>query len=307
VNELGKKYGLTNEEIGRQVRAAFYGVSAIKFQRGLDEVTVRVEYPEEEKKSIKNLMEMYIKTQSGMEVPFYKVAEISMGQGLASIKRTDRKQVINVTAMASDKTNPGEVMFDMEKSIIPELMATYPGLQWKYEGEEERKQQSIGGIVSFLPFAFLMMYALLAIPFKSYIQPVIVLLAIPFGLAGAIWGHMLLGMNLSIMSVFGMVAVAGVVVNDSLVLVDFINKYVKTHEMSVQTVIEAGKRRFRPILMTSLTTFFGLIPMILEKSIHAKFLVPMAVSLAFGVLFTTVVALVLVPCVYMVIEDIRSI
>ncbi|MGD9807955.1 MAG: efflux RND transporter permease subunit [Deferribacterales bacterium] len=307
VNDLGKKYGLTNEEIGRQVRAAFYGVEALKYQRGLDEVTVRVEYPENEKTGLENLMQMHIKTSTGMEIPFYMVAEYERGQGLATINRTDRKQVVNVTASTEAKANPTEIMNKLTETLLPEQMALYPGLSWKFEGEEERRQESIGGIVKFIPVAMLAMYALLAVPFRSYIQPVIVLTAIPFGLAGAVWGHMLMGFDISMMSIFGMVAVAGVVVNDSLVLVDFINKFVDKTHMSTATVIEAAKRRFRPILMTSLTTFFGLFPMILEKSTHAKFLVPMAVSLAFGVLFTTFVALILVPCIYMVIEDIKKI
>lgn len=307
VNDLGKKYGLTNNEIGRQVRAAFHGVEALKFQRMLDEVTVRVEYPEDEKKDLDNLMSMYIKTSDGMELPFYMVAEVERGQGLASVNRTDRKQVVNVTAQTEGSANPTEIMHELTAGLLPEQMAKYPGLGWKFEGEEERRQESFSGIISFLPVAMLIMYALLAVPFASYIQPLIVLLAIPFGLAGAVWGHMIMGMDLSILSIFGMVAVAGVVVNDSLVLVDFINKFADRSHLSTETVIEAAKRRFRPILMTSLTTFFGLFPMILEKSLHARFLVPMAVSLAFGVLFTTVVALVLVPCVYMLIEDIKEI
>lgn len=305
VNDLGKKYGLTNEEIGRQVRAAFYGVEALKYQRGLDEVTVRVEYPDNEKTGLDNLMQMYIKTSSGMEVPFYMVADYERGQGLATINRTDRKQVVNVTASTEDQANPTEIMNKLTKTVLPEQMAKYPGLAWKFEGEEERRQQSMGGIIGFIPVAMLAMYALLAVPFRSYVQPIIVLLAIPFGLAGAVWGHMMMGFDISMMSIFGMVAVAGVVVNDSLVLVDFINKYVDKTHMSIETVIGAAKRRFRPILMTSLTTFFGLFPMILEKSTHAKFLVPMAVSLAFGVLFTTFVALILVPSIYMMIEDLK--
>lgn len=307
VNELGKEYGLTNTEIGSQVRAAFKGAVALKFQRGLDEVTVRVEYPDDEKVSLDNLMDMYIKTSGGNEFPFYMVAEYEYGVGLANIKRTDRKQVVNVTAAADGSANPAEIMADLSADFLPEQMAKYSGLTWRFEGEEERKQEALGGIIGFLPIALLIMYALLAIPFKSYVQPIIVLIAIPFGLAGAVWGHMLFRMDLSMMSVFGMIAVAGVVVNDSLVLVDFINKFVRAGQVDVATVIEAGKRRFRPILMTSLTTFFGLMPMMLETSTQAKFLVPMAVSLAFGVLFTTFVALILVPCIYMVIEDVKAV
>lgn len=306
VNETGKKYGLTNAEIGRQVRAAFYGIEALKFQRGIDEVTVRVEYPDDEKMGLDNLMQMFIKTGSGMELPFYTVADYEWGQGFATINRTDRRQVVNVTASAEGTANPTEIMKELAASFLPEQMARYPGLHWKFEGEEERRQQSMSGIIKFMPIALMIMYTLLAVPFASYIQPMIVLLAIPFGLTGAVWGHMIMGMDLSMLSIFGMVAVAGVVVNDSLVLVDFINKFVDKAHLSVETVVSAAKRRFRPILMTSLTTFFGLFPMILEKSLHARFLVPMAVSLAFGVLFTTFVALILVPCVYMVLEDLKK-
>ncbi|ADD67563.1 acriflavin resistance protein [Denitrovibrio acetiphilus DSM 12809] len=307
VNDLGKKYGLTNEEVGRQVRAAFNGLEALKFQRGLDEVTVRVEYPDNEKTGLDNLLQMYIKTSDGMQVPFYMVAEVQRGQGLASINRTDRKQVVNVSAAADGNANPTEIMRELAATMLPRQVAEHPGLTWKFEGEEERRQESMSGIARFIPVAMLAMYALLAVPFGSYVQPLIVLMAIPCGLAGAVWGHMLMGFNISLMSIFGMVAVAGVVVNDSLVLVDFINKFVDKNHLSIEVIVNAAKRRFRPILMTSLTTFFGLFPMILEKSLHARFLVPMAVSLAFGVLFTTVVALVLVPCVYMVIEDIKKI
>jgi len=241
-----------------------------------------------------------------MEVPFYMVADYHWGQGFATINRTNRKQVVNITASAVNPANPVEIMRELGETLLPEQMAKYPGLHWKFEGEEERRQESMHGIVEFMPIALLVMYALLAVPFKSYLQPIIVLIAIHFGLAGAVWGHMIMGMSLSLMSVFGMVAVAGVVVNDSLVLVDFINKFVKEAHIGVDTVINAAKRRFRPILMTSLTTFFGLFPMILEQSTHAKFLIPMAVSLAFGVLFATFVALILVPCVYMVLEDIKK-
>lgn len=306
VNELGKKYGFTNKEIGQQVRAAFYGTEALKFQRNLDEITVRVEYPDNEKLGIDNLMNMYVKTSSGIEVPFYMVADVEMGRGLASINRTDRKQVVNVTAGAEGTANPTEIMDEISAQLLPEQVAKYPGLQWSFGGEEERRQESMSGLISFIPVALLIMYALLAIPFRSYVQPIIVLLAIPFGLAGAIWGHMLLGMNISMLSLFGMVAVAGVVVNDSLVLVDFINKFVDKEHLSTKIIVNAAQRRFRPILMTSLTTFFGLFPMILEQSQDSKFLAPMAVSLAFGVLFTTIVALVLVPCIYMMVEDIKK-
>lgn len=307
VNSFGKSVGLTSEEVARQVRSAFYGAEAIKFQRGLDEVTVRVEYPETDRKDADNLMNMFIKASDGKEYQFFKVASFTETRGLASITRTDRKQVINVTASADKPANPAEIMRDMEASILPELVEEYPGLTWKYDGEQEQKEQSKQGLDKVMPLVMVIMYALLAIPFRSYIQPVIVLLAIPFGLVGAVMGHLLLGLPVSMMSIFGMVAVAGVVVNDSIVMVDFINQHRGDRgHMTVAGVVNAGIRRFRPILMTSLTTFFGLAPIIMEKSTHAQILIPMAVSLAFGVLFTTAIALYFVPVVYLMIEDLKN-
>jgi multidrug efflux pump subunit AcrB len=307
VNELGKSYGLTNQEIARQVRAAFYGAEAMKFQRGLEEVTVRVQYPKSDKEDRKKLNNMFIRTSDGKEYPFYTVADVEEGSALASIERTDRKQVVNVTAMAASTANPAEIMRDLEATILPEMTKEYPGLTWAYGGEEEQKQESRKGLGKVMPLIFLIMYAMLAIPFRSYIQPVIVLMAIPFGLVGAIIGHMSVGIPISMMSIFGMVAVGGVVVNDSIVMVDFINRFSDSHgHVTRDTLIQAGMRRFRPILMTSLTTFFGLAPIILEKSVHAQLLIPMAVSLAFGVLFTTVIALCFVPSVYMILEDFKK-
>ncbi len=307
VNSFGRSLGLTSDDVARQVRGAFYGVEAVKFQRGLNEVTVRVEYPDKDRKDTDNLMNMFIRTSDGREYPFYSVADMTETRGLASIIRTDRKQVVNVTASADKRANPAEVMRDLESSILPQLMAEYPGLTWKYEGEEEQKQESRKGLGKVMPLIALIMYSMLAIPFRSYIQPVIVMLAIPFGLVGAVLGHMILGLPISMMSVFGMVAVAGVVVNDSIVMVSFINQSARDkRHISPEIVIGAGMRRFRPILMTSLTTFFGLAPMILEKSTHAQILIPMAVSLAFGVLFTTFIALCFVPVVYMMLEDFKK-
>lgn len=307
VNELGKSYGLTNQEVARQVRAAFYGAEAMKFQRGLEEVTVRVQYPKSDKEDRKKLDNMFIRTSDGKEYPFYTVADVEEGSALASIVRTDRKQVVNVTAMASPPANPAEIMRDMEATILPALTQEYPGLTWAYGGEEEQKQESRKGLGKVMPLICVIMYAMLAIPFRSYIQPVIVLMAIPFGLVGAVIGHMIVGIPISMMSIFGMVAVAGVVVNDSIVMVDFINRFAGNHgHVTMDALVQAGMRRFRPILMTSLTTFFGLAPIILEKSVHAQLLIPMAVSLAFGVLFTTVIALCFVPSVYMILEDFKK-
>jgi multidrug efflux pump subunit AcrB len=308
LNDYGRSLGLTNEEVASQVSAAFLGIKAIKYMRSQDEITVRVIYPEAERRRLSDIYGIMIKTESGGEVPVTAVAEMYFGEDLTLIKRTDRRRVINVTATVVSSANPQEIMNDLSADTLPELRRMYPGLTWKYEGQEESRKESMDSLKSNMWVALFVMYALLAVPLGSYIQPFIIMFSIPLGLVGAIGGHILMGLTISLMSIFGMVAVSGVVVNDSLVLVDFINRFSKEKGYVTDEVIaEAGKRRFRPILMTSLTTFFGLAPMMLETSIHVVFLIPMAVSIAFGVLFTTVVALIFVPSAYSITEDFKRI
>jgi multidrug efflux pump subunit AcrB len=301
--------GLTTENLARQVRQAFYGEEAQRIQRGRDDVRVMVRYPASHRRSLADLENMRIRTPDGLEVPFREVAEAKYGRGFASIRRADRSRIIRVSANVDEEVpgaNADRVYANLESEVLPSLMARYPGLAYSKEGESKSRAELVSGLISGFIIAMFVIYALMAIPFKSYTQPLIIMSAIPFGLAGAIWAHLLLGIDLSIMSMFGIVALAGVVVNDSLVLVDFINRRRQEDMDLISAIRSAGVNRFRPIILTSLTTFASLTPLILEKSVQARFLIPMAVSLAFGILFATAVILVLVPCLYMVLEDIKA-
>ena len=300
--------GLTLQDLGRQVRQAFYGEEAQRIQRGRDDIRVMVRYPQESRRSLGTLEDMRIRTPEGGEVPFRQVAQVEPGRGFASIKRVDRNRAINVTAaVEASITSGGQVIADLENRILPEVLAKYPGVFYTFEGAQAEQRDAVGGLQTGFILALFMIFALLAIPLKSYIQPSIIMGAIPFGLVGAIWGHMVMGLDVTLMSMFGLVALTGVVVNDSLVMVDFINRRrAITHDIAA-AVREAGSHRFRPILLTSLTTFFGLVPLMLERSMQAAFLVPMAVSLAFGVLFATLITLFLVPISYVILDDLRQI
>ncbi len=299
--------GVTEEDLGRQVRGAFYGAEALRFQRGRNEVKVVVRYPEEDRKSLWDLKSMRIHTPGGGELPLTRAAFIEEGRGFSEINRTDRKRVINVTASVDDKTaNAGEILFNLKRGVLRDLANDYPGLTFDMGGEEKERMESMGSMVQGFMLALLGMYALLAIPFKSYSQPLLIMAAIPFGMVGAVAGHLIMGFNLSILSIFGIVALSGVVVNDSLLLIDKVNRNRQEGVELFQAVVDGSKRRFRPILLTSLTTFFGLTPMILETSVQAQFLIPMAISLAFGILFATGITLLLIPCLYLVLEDIRK-
>ena len=299
--------GLSQMDLGRQVRQAFYGEEAQRIQRGRDEVRVMVRYPKSERRSLGDLEEMRIRTPLGAEVPFGEAAEVQAGRGYSEIKRVDRRRAVNVTAdVDASKANANEVIADLEANYLPKLKEKYPGISYTWEGEQQEQQETIQGILRGYPLALLIIYALLAIPFRSYFQPFIVMSAIPFGLVGAVWGHIFMGMNLTILSMFGIVALSGVVVNDNLVMVVYINRFRSRGGQLMDAVRQAGAARFRPILLTSLTTFVGLIPLILEKSVQAKFLIPMATSLAFGVMFATMISLFLVPAGYLVLEDLKG-
>lgn len=296
--------GITEEDLGRQVRAAFYGSEVLRLQRGRNEVKVMVRYPEEDRKSLADLESMRIRTHDGNEVPFHQAAFVEEGRGFSEINRTDRKRVINVTARVDSRTaNAEEVNNDLKKTVLIDLVNDYPGLTYNLEGEEQERMESMGSMVQGYMLALLVMYSLLAIPFRSYLQPFIIMSAIPFGFIGAILGHIIMGFNLSMLSLFGVVALTGVVVNDSLLLVVFVNEKRREGVELKQAVVEATQRRFRPIILTSLTTSLGLTPIILEKSMQAQFLIPMAISLGFGILFATFITLLIVPSLYLILED----
>ncbi len=299
--------GLSQADLARQVRQAFYGEEAQRIQRGRDDVKVMVRYPAGDRKSLADLENMRVRSPQGAEVPLATAARTRLSRGPAAISRTNRNRVINVTAdVDSEVANANDIIADLNTRLLPSILADYPEVRYSFEGEQEEQRKTMQDLARGFAIALLVIYALLAIPFRSYLQPLIVMSAIPFGLIGAIWGHVLMGLDLAILSMFGIVALTGVVVNDSLVLVSFINRSTRRGASLREAIEHAGVARFRPILLTSLTTFAGLTPLLLEKSMQAQFLIPMAVSLAFGVLFATFITLILVPALYSIVEDVRE-
>jgi multidrug efflux pump subunit AcrB len=277
-----------------------------------------VRYPRDARRSLEDLENLRIRTPDGGEVPFYAVARAELGRGYATIKRSHRQRVIHVTADVDAKQiGAGTIIADLEENFIPQLEADYPGLTHSLEGEQAEQNESIMGLFKNYVIALLVIYALLAIPLRSYVQPLIIMAVIPFGLVGAIFGHWFMffarsiftdqSFNFSMMSIFGFVALTGVVVNSSLILVHYINQRRASGSSLEDAVREAGVARFRPIVLTSITTFVGLVPILRETSVSAQFLIPMATSLAFGVIFGSTISLFLVPSAYIVLEDIREI
>ena len=298
-----ENYGINMMMLGSQVQQAFYGLEVQSIQRGRDEVKVMLRYPKNERASISNLEDMMIKVPNGSTIPVRQIAKLELGEGLSSIQRKNRKRAINVTADVDLTVTTGnEVIAAVTASILPKILKKYNSISISLEGEQQEQGQNLKSIGKNFLLAMIVVYMLLAIPFKSYFQPLVVMSSIPFGLTGAVFGHLIMGINFSVLSMMGFVALTGVVVNDSLVMVDFINRYRSEGNSIMDAVLEAGPRRFRPIFLTSLTTFVGLTPLLLEKSIQAKFMIPMAVSLSFGVIFATAITLLLVPVGYLVLE-----
>ncbi len=298
--------GLTLADLSEQVRQAFFGFEVQTIQRDRDDVRVVVRYPENERRSLDSLQNMRIRTPAGTDVPFSEVADATMGRGFSTINRVDRRRTLNIEADADKQTTDIEAIKRELATDLPVLLEQYPSLNYSLEGEAREQRESFASLKVGILFVLAVIYALLAIPLRSYAQPIMVMLVIPFGVVGAIVGHVIMGMNLSIMSYMGMLALAGVVINDSLVLVDYINKRRGEGTALFNAVRIAGMARFRAILLTSLTTFFGLMPLIFEESTQAQFLIPMAVSLGFGIMFATLVTLILIPVNYMILEDIKS-
>ena len=302
-----KNYGITMVDVSNQVRQAFYGLEVQNFQRGRDEIKVFIRYPEAERKTIKNLEMLQVRNNLGVDIPLRQIVDMEFTQGFSTISRVDRQRSVNITANVDiSKVTANEVLSAVALKDLPDLLKNFPSVRFSLEGEQREQNESLGSIFKNFIFAMIVIYTLLAIPFRSYTQPLVVMSAIPFGLTGAIIGHIIMGQNLTVLSLIGIVALAGVVVNDSLILVDFINTYRKDGHSVYNAVLEAGPRRFRPILLTSLTTFFGLFPLLIEKSVQAKFLIPMAISLAYGVLFATIITLIFVPSAYLFIETFFS-
>jgi len=299
--------GLSLDDLARQVRQAFYGAEAQRIQRGRDDVRVMVRYPKSERRSLADLDNMRVRTPDGGEVPFYAVAEARTGIGFSTIKRANRQRVINVTADVDlTEGNANEILADLQQGFLARLILDHPGLRYSLEGEQREQAEAATALQRNYALALILIYALLAVPLRSYAQPLLIMSVIPFGAVGAILGHLMLGMNLSMMSVFGVVALSGVVVNSSLVLVHYVNMKREQGDEVVQAVRAAGLARFRPIVLTSITTFAGLTPLLLERNMGSAFLKPMATSLGFGVVFATLVSLFLLPSVYLILEDLRE-
>ena len=303
----GRDLGFNLKDLAQQVRFAFYGAEAMRFERDEDEVKVMVRYPEEQRSLESTLMHMRLRSPTGHEVPFSEVAQINIARGYSSIERAQRRRVIKVTADVDEEVaNAHEIRSYLQGEFLPTLKNLYPGLRYSTEGAGKEEHESLSDVINGFLIALLAIYALLAIPLRSFSQPFVIMLAVPFSLVGAVVGHLVMGLNLSLLSLFGMVGLAGVAVNDSLVLVDAINRLRSEGRSLWEAVVMAGSLRFRPIVLTSVTTFAGLMPLILEKSFQAKFLIPMAVSLGFGVLFATGVTLIVIPCGYLILNDIKG-
>ena len=306
LTEQGYAMGMSNSWITRQVRDAYFGSQIQRIQRGRDDVRVMLRFPLSERQSIAKLNDMLINTPTGGKVPLSHVATLKPGKSPSAIKRIDRYRTVNVTAdVDKNATNMTTLNADLNQ-FLTELMSKYPGVSYTLEGEAREQADSFNSLAWGLVFVFFIIYCLLAIPFKSYLQPIIVMSVIPFGAIGAIIGHWIMGMDLTIMSLLGLMALIGVVVNDSLVLVDFINGKVRAGEKVFDAVLIAAQSRFRPVMLTSLTTFIGLMPLLFEKATQAQFLIPMAVSLGFGIIFATFITLILVPVNYLLVEDVKN-
>jgi multidrug efflux pump subunit AcrB len=299
--------GLSQADLGRQVRQAFFGEEAQRIQRGRDDIRVMVRYPFAERRSLQDLTDMRIRTPDGAEVPFAEVADVALGTSAAAINREDRQRTVTVTAQADlAQVEPRAVTGEIRKEFIPGLLERYPSVSTDLGGASLEEQRMQRGFTIALLTSLFLIYALLAIPLKSYTQPLLIMSVIPFGMIGAALGHMLTGQAFSMFSLYGLIALAGVVVNDSLILVDFVNRARADGVPLRDAVIQSGTQRFRPVLLTSLTTFFGLVPILLERSLQAQFIIPMATSLAFGILFATVITLFLIPALYMWIGGLRE-
>ncbi len=300
-----RSMGLTEAGLARQLRASLFGAEAVRQQRGRDELRVYVRRPESERSSEFDVADMLVFTPGGGVMTLRDAAEVERGVSYTRIVREDGRRVLTVSADVDDTVvTADEIAAALRETVLPELRRTYPGLTSSFEGQQREQVEALGSLGQGMLMALVAMYALMAVAFRSYVQPFIVMFAIPFGVVGAVMGHVFLGYALSMMSMFGIVALAGVVVNDSLVLVTAVNDFREQGMSPHDAVVEGAVRRVRPILLTSLTTFFGLMPMLLETSTQARFLIPMAISLGFGVLLTTFVTLVMVPSLYLIVEDV---
>jgi multidrug efflux pump subunit AcrB len=302
----GRSLGLTSQEVARQVRNAFYGAEALRQQRGRNEIKVMTRYPADQRVSEYDVEQLMIRTPAGTDVPLRQVAEIKRGRSYTSITRRDGRRTLRVTADVDPIGQTGQVIAELNATVLPQLIRDYPGLTAGYEGRQADMRDSLLSLLGGFALALLGVYFLLAVPFRSYTQPLIIMVSIPFGIIGAVLGHVVMKYDLSVMSMMGIVALAGVVVNTSILMIDYANNRRAAGDDAWTAIRDAGVRRFRPIMLTTLTTFGGLAPMIFETSRQARFMIPMALSLGYGILFATFISLLLVPCLYMILEDMKG-
>ena len=306
IKPAAEALGLALEDVGRQVRQAFYGEEAQRIQRGRDDIRVMVRYPADARRSLGDLENMRIRTPDADEIPFGYVAAVETGRGVSTIRRVNRNRAINVTAALDETvTSAGAVYAALAADVMPAVEREHAGVRYSFEGSQADQDAVVGSLQVGFPLALFAIFALLAIPLGSYVQPLIIMSAIPLGFVGAVAGHIVMNEDVTMLSMMGIVALSGVVVNDSLVMVDFINRERRGGRSLLAAVQAAGVARLRPILLTSITTFTGLAPLLMEEGAQADFLKPMAISLAFGVLFATAVTLVLVPAAYLILEDLE--
>ncbi len=304
---MADSIGMTLSDIATQVRHAFYGVEAQRMQRGNDEVKVMVRLPRDERRAISDLENLYLSTRNGETIPFTVLADANIEPGFTKVTRIDGERAVTVGAAVDRKyASPDDIANDLKDNFLPQLTQKYPRLSFKVDGMTEESNKVFGSLFVGMALALFGIYALLAVPLKSYLQPLIIMGVIPFGIIGALVGHLVMGLPIDMMSFFGIIALSGVVVNDSLIMVDFINRAIANGTPVIEAVVQSGTQRYRAIMLTSLTTFFGLAPMLAETSVQAQFMIPMAVSLGFGIIFATVITLVLIPCLYVILEDVKT-
>ena len=298
--------GMRAQDIAQQIRHSYYGAEALRQLRGRYEVKVLVRLPRLEREQEFSLEEMIILTPSGLEMPLKNAVIFEKGRAYTNITRRDYRRVISATADVIPRSRVGEIISELNKDILPDLKDKYPGLMYSFQGSHADMQESVDALIKGLMWAMVAIFVSIAIPLNSFIQPIIIMVAIPFGIIGAVIGHIIMGYSLSVMSMFGIVAISGVVVTNSLVLIDLINKNIIAGMDTVTAIFQGGVQRFRPIMLTTLTTFFGLLPMIFETSRQARFMIPMAISLGFGVLIASMITLVLVPVLFLLADDAKK-
>jgi multidrug efflux pump subunit AcrB len=298
--------GLTVDDLARQIYAGYYGDEATRLQRGRDDIRIKVRYTADERSKISNLERVRVRTRNGHEVPLISVADISFASGYSTITRTDGMRRVAVSAdVDTNKANANEIFSELSSSFFPQLKQRYPEINVALQGEQKKMRESLGTLFVGYPLAILGIFIIIATMFRSYAQPFVIMFTVPFGIIGAVLGHLLLGYDLSIMSVFGMVALTGVVVNDAIVLIERVNENIAEGMPFFDAILSGGARRFRAIFLTSISTVGGLAPMIMETDLQAKFLIPMALSIAAGIAFATVLTLVLVPSLLTLLSDAR--